>query len=215
MNSSRLIGDVFAWVRSLPSALWRAEASFKGVQCGRKLVFLGRPLLSVAPNSTFVLSDGVRINSALRSNPMGCFQPSVLRTLAPGAELRLDPRVGISAAVLCAGRKITVGSGTIIGAGAMLLDNDFHASNPDGTWRTEHQEGARPIHIGRCVFIGSRAIILKGVTVGDSAIIGAGAVVTRDVPPFAIVAGNPARLVGHRQTPAAPAGNSGAVESPA
>jgi acetyltransferase-like isoleucine patch superfamily enzyme len=208
MNSSQLMGGVLAWFRSLSSGLWRAEASFKGVQCGRKLVFLGRPLLSVAPGSTFVLSDDVRINSALRSNPMGCFQPSVLRTQAPGAELRLDPRVGISAAIICAGREIIIGSDTIIGAGAMLIDNDFHASNPDGTWRTEYQEGARPIRVGRCVFIGSRAIILKGVTIGDSAIIGACAVVTRDVPPFAIVAGNPARVVGQR-----PSSSAGSVPS--
>jgi acetyltransferase-like isoleucine patch superfamily enzyme len=161
-------------------------------------MFVGRPIISVEPDSRIILSDGVHINSAPRSNPLGCFQPSVLRTLAPNAELRLASRVGISAAVLCAGIQITIGEDTIIGAGAMLLDNDFHALNPDGTWRSEYAECSRPIKVGRSVFIGARAIILKGVEIGDAAIIGAGAVVTHNVPPSAIFAGNPAREVGKR-----------------
>lgn len=198
MNSARILGRFLAWLRSRPSLLWQAEAVFKGVECGKDVLFLGRPLISLAPDSHLILSDGVRINSALRSNPLGCFQPSVLRTLAPGAELKLGPRVGISAAILCAGKQITIGEDTIIGAGAMLLDNDFHALLPDGTWKDEYVEGARPIRIGRSVFIGARALILKGVEIGDAAIIGAGAVVTHDVPPSTIFAGNPAKEVGKR-----------------
>lgn len=155
-------------------------------------------MISVAPNSRIILSEGVRIVSALRSNPLGCPQPSVLRTLAPGAELRLGARVGLSAAVLCAGKEITIGDDTILGSGAMIIDNDFHVLEPDGTWRNEYSEGARPIRIGRSVFIGARAIVLKGVEIGDYAIIGAGAVVTRNIPANAIFAGNPAREVGTR-----------------
>jgi acetyltransferase-like isoleucine patch superfamily enzyme len=54
------------------------------------------------------------------------------------------------------------------------------------------------VSIGNDVWVGARAIILSGVTVGDGAVIGAGAVVTRSVPPYAIVAGNPARLLRYR-----------------
>jgi len=162
---------------------------------------MGRPLISVEPDSRLILSEGVRINSALRSNPLGCAQPSVLRTMAPKAELQLGPRVGISAAVLCAGMQITIGENTIIGAGALLLDNDFHVLQPDGTWKDEHVEGARPIKVGKSVFIGARAIILKGVEIGNNAIIGAGAVVTHNVPPSAIFAGNPAKEIGKREPP--------------
>ena len=52
--------------------------------------------------------------------------------------------------------------------------------------------------IGNDVWIGNRAIILQGVTVGNGAVIGAGSVVTKDVPPYAVVAGNPARLIRYR-----------------
>ncbi len=55
-------------------------------------------------------------------------------------------------------------------------------------------EFGRPIHIGRNVWIGGGTIILPGVSVGDDAIIGAGSVVTRNVPPGATVVGNPARI---------------------
>ena len=76
----------------------------------------------------------------------------------------------------------------------MVLDNDFHALDPEQGWQNEYLANARPIRIGKFVFIGARAIILKGVTVGDRALIGAGAVVTQDVPADHIAAGNPARV---------------------
>jgi acetyltransferase-like isoleucine patch superfamily enzyme len=145
---------------------------------------------------------GVSFNSALRSNPLACFQPCVLRTFAPDAELILEDGAGLSGTVLCAGKSIRIGTGTIIGSGAMIIDNDFHAfDDASQQWKNEYSARARPILIGRHVFIGTRAIILKGVTIGDRAIVGAGAVVTRDVPARSIVAGNPASLV---QSPAPP-----------
>jgi acetyltransferase-like isoleucine patch superfamily enzyme len=97
--------------------------------------------------------------------------------------------------VICAGLEITLGEHTIVGSGAMLLDNDFHQRRADGTWATDYTRRARPIRVGRSVFIGARAIILKGVEIGDNAVIGAGAVVTCNVPPSTVFAGNPARQI--------------------
>ena len=163
----------------------------RGVRFQGRVVFSGRPVVSVAPDSTLVLGHKVRVNSALRSNPLGCFQPSVLRTLAPGARLFLANGVGVSGAVICAGLSVEVGEGTQIGSGAMIIDNDFHRYSGQG-WRTEMRIGARPVKIGREVFIGARAVILKGVQIGDRAVIGAGAVVSKDVAAGHIAVGNPA-----------------------
>jgi len=55
--------------------------------------------------------------------------------------------------------------------------------------------GERPVTLGNDVWIGANAIVLRGVTIGEGAIVGAGAVVTHDIPPFTIVAGNPARVI--------------------
>jgi acetyltransferase-like isoleucine patch superfamily enzyme len=152
-------------------------------------------MISVAPRSRLVLGDGVCLASATRANPLACFQPCVLRTLAPDAELILGPKVGISGTVLCAGLRIIIGEGSIFGSGAMVIDNDFHSPEGQWGWKVEYRANARPIVIGRGCFIGARAIIMKGVTLGDRVIVGAGSIVTRDVPDGHIAVGNPARII--------------------
>jgi len=86
---------------------------------------------------------------------------------------------------------VTIGDGTQIGPGVQILTAD-HPRDP--AERRQMLEFGRPVSIGRNVWIGGRAIILPGVTIGDDAIIGAGSVVTRDVPPGGTAVGNPARL---------------------
>lgn len=189
------LGAVINSMRQAASIFWRWEAKFKGVQFEGKAVFLGRPLISVARGGKIVVGDGVRIASARRANPLGLAQPSVLRALTPRAQLILGPGVGLSGTVLCAGNSIEIGQQTILGAGAMVLDTDIHAPAGDFDWRVEFVTNSRPIKIGRGVFIGARAIILKGANIGDRALIGAGAVVTGDVPAGHLAVGNPARIL--------------------
>jgi len=73
------------------------------------------------------------------------------------------------------------------------------------SWKPEydhqHPENDGVINIGNDVWIGARAIINPGVTVGDGAVIGSGSVVTRDVEPYSIVAGSPAKIINHRYNP--------------
>lgn len=181
--------------RTVAGTLWRFEAKLKGVSFQGASRLVGRPFISVAPNSQMVLGAGIRIASAPRSNVIGCFQPSVLRTLAAGAELFVGRGSGISGTVICASKSIRIGEGTIVGSGAMIIDTDFHAFDEDLGWVDADETTARPIVIGNYVFIGARAIILKGVTIGDKCVVGAGAVVTRDVPAGHMAVGNPARMV--------------------
>ena len=93
--------------------------------------------------------------------------------------------------------RVTIGAGTQIGPGVQILTAD-HPRDP--VQRRTGLEFGRPIRIGANVWIGAGATLLPGVTVGDDAIIGAAAVVTRDVPAGATVAGNPARLVQRRES---------------
>ncbi|PJM72917.1 acetyltransferase [Bifidobacterium primatium] len=86
---------------------------------------------------------------------------------------------------------ITIGDGTFIGPNVQLITTN-HDRNPYNRPTTI----SHPITIGERVWIGAGAIILPGVGVGDNAIVGAGTVVTHDVPADAIVAGNPARIIG-------------------
>lgn len=86
---------------------------------------------------------------------------------------------------------VTIGAKTQIGPGVQILTAD-HPRDP--AERARGVEFGRPISIGANVWIGGGAIILPGVNVGDDALVGAGAVVTRDVPPGATVVGNPAKV---------------------
>lgn len=188
------LGVFLNWLRRQPSGLWRLEAKFRGAHISPSVLFVGRPIISVAEGSHFSISAGAVINSSLRANPLACPQPSVLRTLSRGAKLTLGKNVGLSATVMCASHSIEIEEGTIFGAGAMVIDNDFHYPVGEWDWGHDCTTNARPIKIGRGVFVGARAIILKGVTIGDRAIIGAAAIVTKDVPCGAIAAGNPATI---------------------
>lgn len=87
---------------------------------------------------------------------------------------------------------IRIGDGTQIGPMVQLLAADHPR---DAATRATGLESGKPVTVGRNVWIGGGALILPGVTVGDDAILGAGAVVTRDVPSGATVAGNPARPI--------------------
>ena len=86
---------------------------------------------------------------------------------------------------------VTIGDFTQIGTGVQILTPD-HPRDP--AQRRAGLEFGRPIHIGRNVWIGGGALIMPGVTIGDDAIVGAGSVVTRDIPAGATAFGNPARV---------------------
>jgi acetyltransferase-like isoleucine patch superfamily enzyme len=98
---------------------------------------------------------------------------------------------GLGTKILCA-EAITIGAGCTFSWDVQILDNDFHAITVDGA----QQPSVAPIVIGDRVWVGTRALILKGVTIGDGAVVAAGAVVTKDVPAGAVVAGVPAKVVG-------------------
>lgn len=98
---------------------------------------------------------------------------------------------GTGTKLLCASG-ITVGAFCTFSWDVQVLDNDFHAITVDG----EEKASAAPVVIGDRVWLGTRAVVLKGVTIGDGAVVAAGAVVTKDVPPGAVVAGLPAKVVG-------------------
>jgi acetyltransferase-like isoleucine patch superfamily enzyme len=77
----------------------------------------------------------------------------------------------------------------------MIADYDGHPLSPEHRHEPPAPEDIRPVVIEDGVWIAARAIILKGVTIGRGSVVGAGAVVTADVPPRTVVAGNPAKVI--------------------
>jgi acetyltransferase-like isoleucine patch superfamily enzyme len=177
------------------SPFWGVILKLRGLSVGRGFVCIGRPGINRTSGSTISLGDEVSLCNTGIANPLAEGGRCRLATIAPGAEIKLADRVGASSSIICAATSIVIGEGTIIGGGAMILDTDFHLQTKEGDWGTDPQAVSRPVVIGRKCFIGARAIILKGVTVGDHAVIGAGSVVTRDVASNTVVAGNPATVI--------------------
>ena len=108
---------------------------------------------------------------------------------------RIGARCKISShTFICEG--VTIEDEVFVGHGVTFI-NDLYprATNPDGALQTEADWQCVPTRIRRGASIGSGATLLGGITVGERAVIGAGSVVTRDVPADAIVAGNPARVL--------------------
>ena len=96
---------------------------------------------------------------------------------------------------ICEG--VTIEDEVFVGHGVMFTNDLYpHATNEDGSLQTEANWHVVKTQVKRCAAIGSNATILAGVTIGEKAIVGAGAVVTQDVPDYAIVAGVPARAIG-------------------
>jgi acetyltransferase-like isoleucine patch superfamily enzyme len=96
---------------------------------------------------------------------------------------------------LCEG--VTLEDEVFIGHGVIFTNDRFpRATNDDGNPQTTADWVVIPTRVKQCASIGSGTVILPGIVIGRSALIGAGSVVTKDVPDFAIVAGNPARMMG-------------------
>ncbi len=94
---------------------------------------------------------------------------------------------------------ITIGNDVMMGTNCIIYTRNHAFDKTDiPMWHQGFSE-VKPVVIGNDVWIGGRVTILPGVHVGDGSILGAGAVVTKDVPPYAIVAGNPAKIIKYRK----------------
>jgi acetyltransferase-like isoleucine patch superfamily enzyme len=109
--------------------------------------------------------------------------------------VQIGCRVKISShSFICEG--VTIEDEVFIGHGVMFINDKYpRSTNADGSSQTEADWTLVKTVIGRRASIGSNATILCGVSVGEGAIVGAGSVVTKDVPPYTIVAGNPAKIL--------------------
>ena len=108
---------------------------------------------------------------------------------------RLGRRVKVSSHSFICG-DVTIEDEVFIGHGVVFINDKYpHATSASGEMQTETDWVSIPTLVKRGASVGSNATILCGVTIGEDAIVGAGSTVTHDVPPGAIVAGNPARVM--------------------
>ncbi len=144
--------------------------------------------------ASFVNLYGCRIGDGTRIGPF----VEIQKNAVIGKRCKIQ-----SHTFICEG--VFIEDEVMVAHGVMFInDLDPGAVNPDGALKTEADWVCTPTRIKKRASIGSNATILCGITIGEGALVGAGAVVTKDVPPGTVVVGNPARILKKRPGCAAP-----------
>lgn len=174
-------------VLRLAGLIW---CRWQGAEVHPTALIHGFPRIVVKRGGRISIGAGVTINAARWSNAHNNGNRTILFA-GPYAVIELRENCGLSASRIIAYQEILVGESSLIGAGCLICDSDMHEI-PLGS---NNPIQISPIAIGRSVFIGANTTVLKGAEIGDHAVIGACSVVTGQITPSSIIAGNPARVV--------------------
>jgi acetyltransferase-like isoleucine patch superfamily enzyme len=155
----------------------------------------GIPIIQKHRQSQMQFGDRLALRSTLRSNPLGANHAVILCTWQAGSLLQIGDDFAMTGGSICAFRKIIIGDRVTVGANTTIVDTDFHPLPASLRQKPFQEAASAAVTIEDDVFIGMNCLILKGVTIGRGSVIGAGSVVTRDIPPGTIAAGNPARVL--------------------
>lgn len=164
-----------------------AQALFRGMfyrlrtdSCG-KLLRVEKGVRIIHRNCDIKLGNKVNIHRYVKLSGFG--NAHAKSRLIIGDGVAIGDRTEIHA-----GNSVTIGNGTLIAWDCCIMDRDYHKLGGD-------TEKTAPVVIGNHVWIGCNVLVMKGVTIGDGAVIAAGSVVTKDVPAGALVGGNPAKII--------------------
>ena len=152
-------------------------------------------------SDTVRLGDGVQIHHPDLVNLYGCSIGDGTK-IGTFVEIQRNASVGrmckiSSHTFVCEG--VTIEDEVFIGHGVMFVNDRFPRATSEGRLQTGADWQVVPTRVCRGASIGSGAVLLCGITIGETAMVGAGAVVTHDVPPGAVVAGVPARVIAGRR----------------
>jgi acetyltransferase-like isoleucine patch superfamily enzyme len=183
------------WSRWIRDPFWTGVARVSLAAWGARVGggFRASGPLHLYLSGRLIIGKNVSLESGW-GNFVGGYRGVAFR-VGRNAQISIGEGCGISNTTLCAESGIVIHEQTMIGGGCDIYDNDFHAIDLAGRL-AGHLPKSAPIEIGPRAFIGAHTIVLKGVTIGQGAVIGAGSVVTRDVPAFEMWGGRPARLIG-------------------
>lgn len=170
---STLVGKFMLWVMK--------------VDYGKNLKFFGLIHVRCSKQSTVTIGSNTTFRSKSTSNLIGIDRPCIISSHQNGT-LKIGNNCGFSGTVIGCFKEIIIEDNVRCGANTLITDSDWHSGDP--------RSGApRPIHIETNVWLGVNVSVLKGVHIGENSVIGAGSVVTKNIPANVIAAGNPCRII--------------------
>lgn len=173
----------------------RFHFMLNGIPWGDGWRLYGLPIIQKHSQSKMQFGDRLSLRSTVRSNPLGANHPVILCTWQADSLLQIGDDFAMTGGTLCASERIIIGNRVTVGANSTIVDTDFHPLSPDQ--RLAQPQGAKgsAIVIEDDVFIGMNCLILKGITIGCGSVVGAGSIVTQNVPDGVIVGGNPTKVI--------------------
>ncbi|HET8646058.1 MAG TPA: acyltransferase [Vicinamibacteria bacterium] len=210
MKALRLALDGAAFLRAVVSVrFWSAVAYVRlrahGAAIGPGLRVRGPIRLHCHRSGAIRIGARCRIQSGFAGNAVGGGNRMAF-WVGPEGRLTIGDDVGLSNSTIVCQREVTIGDGVFLGGDSKVYDTDFHSLDADQR-ALPGNPGARtaPVVIGARAFVGGHSIVLKGASIGETSIVGAGSVVRGRIPPGELWTGNPASPVRVRMASAFPA----------
>lgn len=157
----------------------------------------GIPVIDVEKGGKLIIGDNCRFNNGRFYNRIGR-QQSCYFIVLKNATLAIGSCVGISSTAIVCSDHITIDDYVKIGGNTVIYDTDFHSIETavrNIPTKDEAHVSSKPIRIKKSAFIGAHTTILKGITIGENSVIGAGSVVTKDIPDNEVWGGNPCKFI--------------------
>ena len=190
----RLVYRIFRMCITIPSTIrnkWIMLIS--GIEYGKGFRSCGNILFRKYGGS-ITLGNNVSVNSHRIADPIGGDCKTIFVTTESG-KIEIGNNVGISNASFYASNSIIIEDDVCVGAGCKIYDTNFHSIYPNERLCGNTNVLTVPVTIKKKAFLGGHCIVLKGVTIGEGAVIAAGSVVSRSVPDYEVWGGNPARFL--------------------
>lgn len=163
------------------------KCQLNNIQIGKNVRFYGTTFITRYPQSAITIGDDCEFNSSCHFNYRGINHNCILQTSNKSAKITIGSRCGFSGVSIVCDKEVTFGNNVIVGTNTIIGDRDDHTDR----YPTEPM----PVIIDDNVWIGMNCVVLKGVKIGKNTIIGAGSVVTHDIPANCVAAGVPCRVI--------------------
>lgn len=150
--------------------------------------FYGKACFLKCKNTTFVIGKDCTFRNIQESNQIGINHKSIFSTQLEGAKLIIGENCGFSGTTIGCFKEIRIGNNVRCGANTLITDSDWHLNDT-------RSGKPKPILINDNVWLGYGVVVMKGVTIGENTVIGLNSVVTNDIPPNCIAAGNPCKVI--------------------